>query len=67
MFVRKERKPLSYRENVSYAVGDPLGVFSHIPHYLTHDDGVYLPKESVQLLWESLHPDWGKEHDREAL
>lgn len=47
-----------YRENVSYAVGEPLGEFDYIPHVVFLDGSVWLPKESVQLLWDYRHPDW---------
>lgn len=47
-----------WREDVSYAIGDPLGEFSYIPHAVFEDGSVWLPKESVKLLWEWHHTDW---------
>lgn len=42
-------------ENVSYAVGDPYGIFDCIPHTMNADGSVTISQDAILQMWEQTH------------
>lgn len=60
-----------FRENTSYAVGDPYGIFSYIPHTLLPDGSVVLSQDAIEKMWRLTHswepmPGWRESRVKQA-